>query len=153
MHHNDKIDSSGSGAGASQNPSSGVRLILLMCAAEVLSMCGTFAFPALLPRFIEEWTLSKTEAGWINGIYYAGYTIAVPVLVSLTDRIDGRRIFLIFASISAAASFGFALFTQGFWTALIFRTIGGLGLAGTYMPGLKAMVDRLEGSAQAKNLG
>lgn len=127
-----------------------VRLIAAMCAAEILSMAGMFSFPALLPMFLEEWGLSNTEAGWINGIYFAGYTLAVPILGSLTDRIDARRIYLCSASIVAIASLGFCSVVNGFWTSFLFRAIGGLGLAGTFIPGLKVLVDRLLGSAQVR---
>lgn len=113
-------------------------------------MLGVFAFPALLPHFLQEWGLSNTEAGWINGIYFAGYALAVPVLGSLTDRTDARRIYLACAFVGMLASLGFALLAQGFWTALAFRTLGGLGLAGTFIPGLKALVDRLGGTSQAR---
>jgi MFS family permease len=129
---------------------SAIRLILIMCVAEVLGMAGVFAFPALLPRFLQEWGLSNTEAGWINGIYYAGYTVTVPVLASLTDRIDARRVYLTSAAVAALAALGFALFANGFWTACLFRALGGFGLAGTFIPGLKVLVDRLYGTAQAR---
>ncbi len=129
---------------------SATRLILIMCIAEVLGMAGVFAFPALLPRFLQDWGLTNTEAGWINGIYYAGYTLAVPVLASLTDRVDARRVYLASAAVAALAALGFALFADGFWTACVFRALGGLGLAGTYIPGLKVLVDRLYGTAQAR---
>jgi len=129
---------------------SAIGLIVAMCAAEVLSMVGVFAFPALLPRFFQEWGLTNTEAGWINGIYFAGYTVTVPVLGSLTDRVDARRIYLISAAMGALAALGFALLADGFWTALLFRALGGLGLAGTFIPGLKALFDRLQGTAQAR---
>lgn len=127
-----------------------IRLITAMCVAEVFSMIGVFAFPALLPRFFEAWALTHTEAGWINGIFFAGYTITVPILASLTDRVDARPIYLASATVSAAACLGFALLAQGFWTALLFRTLGGVGLAGTFIPGLKVLVDRLEGAVQAR---
>jgi predicted MFS family arabinose efflux permease len=39
---------------------------------------------------------------------------------------------------------GFAFLASGFWSALIFRGLSGLGLAGTFIPGLKAIIDRLE---------
>ncbi|MEO2196728.1 MAG: MFS transporter, partial [bacterium] len=121
-----------------------VQLILLMCGVEVLSMVGAVTFPALLPTFIDVWNLSKTDAGWINGIYYAGYLTAVPMLMSLTDRMSPRRIYLACLVVSALASLGFATLTDGFWTAMLFRALGGVGLAGSYMPGLKLLTDHLE---------
>ncbi len=125
-------------------------LIALMCLAQVIGMVSVFTFPALLPQFIGEWQLSNTEAGWINGIFFGGYSLAVPVLASLTDRVDGRYIYLISAALSALAALGFALYADGFWSALGFRALGGLALAGTFIPGLKALVDRLDGSAKAR---
>ncbi|MCB9106395.1 MAG: MFS transporter [Anaerolineales bacterium] len=125
-------------------------LIAAMCLAETLGMMGIFAFPALLPRFFEIWHLTNTQAGWINGIYFAGYTLGVPILVTLTDRLDARRIYLTSTAVGALTALGFALFAQGFWTALLFRALAGLGLAGTYIPGLRALVDRIEGPAQAR---
>ena len=66
--------------------SSTVPLIAAFVAAQMGVMQGSGTFAALLPNFIELWNLSKTDAGWINGIYYAGYLGAVPFLVSLADR-------------------------------------------------------------------
>ena len=66
-----------------------------MCSAQILAMIGFASFPALLPTFISEWHLSNAEAGWISGLYFAGYMGAVPVLVGITDRIDPRTIFAI----------------------------------------------------------
>ncbi len=59
----------------------GVRLIVLMCAAEAFAVLGFSTFPALQPALLAEWAMSNTEAGWINGIYFAAYMAAVPVLV------------------------------------------------------------------------
>lgn len=131
-------------------PISPAHLIALMCVAELLSMLGSFAFPALLPDFVAAWGLTNTQAGWINGIYFSGYTAAVPVLASLTDRIDARRVYLGGASVGALAGLGFATLATGFWSALLFRALGGLGLAGTFIPGLKALVDRVEPGVQPR---
>ena len=120
-------------------------VVATLCAAEVLAMAGTMSFQALIPTFIEEWQLSHAEVGWVSGITYGAYVAGVPVLVSLTDRIDARRIVIAFCLIAAVSSVGFAWFAQGFWSALAFRALGGLALGGTYMPGLKALTDRVEG--------
>ncbi len=85
-----------------------------------------------------------TEAGWISGAAYAGYMAGVPLLVSLTDRVDARRIVVTFALSPVSSSLGFALLAAGPWSALAFSVLNGLALAGTYMPGLKALTDRIE---------
>jgi MFS family permease len=122
-----------------------VRVILSLCAAELLTMLGVFAFPALLPDFIAQWSLSSTEAGWVSGITFAGYAVSVPVLMTLTDRIDAKRVYVAGALLTALSAAGFALTATGLWTALGWRALGGVGLAGTYMPGLKVLVDRVQG--------
>ena len=124
-------------------PAKAYFLVGAMCIAQVLGMLGVFAFPALLPHFIQLWDLSNSQAGWISGIYFAGYSMAVPVLTSLTDRIDSRKIYIISCFVGMIANIGFSLFSQGFWSALIFRALCGVGLAGTFIPGLKALIDRL----------
>ena len=62
------------------------RGVLAMCAAQASAQIGAFSVAALLPTLIPAWSLTNTEAGWIGGIYYAAYTLVVPVLASLADR-------------------------------------------------------------------
>jgi len=126
------------------------RLIALMCAAEVLAMMGISSFAALLPELASEWQLTNTDAGWIGGFYFAGYVVAVPLLTSLTDRVDARLVFLSGAVIGGVGAAGFGLLADGFWSAAFWRVLTGIGLAGTYMPGLKALNDRLKGQAQSR---
>ena len=126
-------------------------LIFALCAAEIVSMLGSATFPALLPTFLAEWNLSKTDAGWLNGIYYVGYLAAVPVLVSLTDRTPPRKIYYLCMVLTAVGTLGFALMTSGFWSAFVFRVISGVALAGTYMPGLKLLSNHLRHMAGDKD--
>jgi len=128
------------------------RITVIVCLAEILGMTGFAAFPTLLPLFFQEWGITNTEAGWINGIYYAGYVVAVMVLTSLTDRVAARDVYMACTVISGIAITGFALFADGFWSAMFFRTLGGIGLAGTYMPGLKMLSDFLSGPTQSRNM-
>jgi MFS family permease len=125
-------------------------LVATVCLAEVLTMLGFSTFAALLPFFRETWQLSNTEAGWISAIFFAGYTLAVPVLVGLTDRVDPKRIYLASAALAGAAGLGFAVFAEGFWSALVFRGLAGVALAGTYMPGLKALSDHVPVQRQSR---
>ncbi len=125
-------------------------LVSIFCAAEVASMAGFALVPSLLPLLSQQWQLSATQGGWLSGIFFLGYILAVPLLVSLTDRIDARRIYLGSAALTAVALAGFAVFADGFVTALGCWWLAGLGLAGTYMPGLKAMSDRLPIAVQSR---
>lgn len=113
-------------------------------------MVGVFTFPALLPGFMAEWSLSNTQAGWISGVTFAAYALAAPVLVTLTDRMDARRIYVLGAGLAAMSCAGFAFAADGFLPALVLRAVGGAALAGTYMPGLRVLVDRVPAAARAR---
>jgi len=125
-------------------------LIAGFCLALVLNLTGFMTLAAVLPQLMAEWALTGGEAGWLGGIYFAGYVAAVPVLTSLTDRFDARRICLASSLVAAIASLAFAATADGFWPALIWRFLAGAGLGGTYMPGLKALTDRLPAPAQGR---
>jgi len=125
-------------------------LIALVCGAEVAGMAAYAGFVAQLPLLSAEWDLTASLAGWVSGAFYAGYALAVPILVTLTDRTDPLRVYLPSMLATALGALGFALLAGGFWSALLFQTIMGAGLAGTYMPGLRLLTDRLEGPAQSR---
>lgn len=123
---------------------------LLLCGAEILGLAGLATFSALLPQFRAVWGLSNTQAGWLTGVYYAAYVIAVPVLTALTDHRDARKILLVGLGAGAVASFGFAVWADGFGSALVWRFLSGISLAGIYMPGLKLLSDHTEGPKQSR---
>lgn len=116
-------------------------LIAAMFAAQVLGMASFVTFPGLLPLFQREWALSNAEAGWISGVFFAGFVGAGPLLTVATDRVDPRRIFLAGVAMSALANIGFAALADGFWSGSLWRCMQGIGFAGTYMPGLRAVSD------------
>ena len=126
------------------------RFTAVVVAAQVLVQIGAFTLPALLPHYLAAWSLSATAAGWLIGAFFGAYVLAVPVLVALTDRLPGRRVYLFGALATAASHLGFAFLADGFWSAFLLRALAGLGWAGCYMPGLKAIADRLEGTAQSR---
>jgi MFS family permease len=126
------------------------RFTAAVVAAQVLVQIGAFTLPALLPHYLAAWSLSATAAGWLIGAFFGAYVLAVPVLVALTDRLPGRRVYLFGALATAASHLGFAFLADGFWSAFLLRALAGLGWAGCYMPGLKAIADRLEGTAQSR---
>ena len=126
------------------------RVITWMCVAHVASLVGFSTYPALLPGLRAEWAMSGAEAGLLSGLFFAGYMVAVPVLTSLTDRIDARRVYFASSIVAAIGSAGFGLFAQGAATGAACQLLVGTGVAGTYMPGLRALTDNTEGIAQSR---
>jgi predicted MFS family arabinose efflux permease len=119
-------------------------LIAAMCIGQVGNLLPHVALSAILAQHLMPiWHLSAAEGGLIASSYALGYMLAVPVLTTLTDRIDARRILLVGSLVSGLATLAFGLLAQGFWSAMAIWTIAGLGFAGAYMPGLKALTDRL----------
>jgi MFS family permease len=125
-------------------------MALALCAAEILTLTAFAMFPALQTVLRAEWDFSNTTAGWISGIYYVGYTLAVPLLTGLTDHVDPRRVWLASAGLTSLAALAFATVADGVGVALVCQLLAGIGLAGTYMPGLKLMADAIEGPRQAR---
>lgn len=112
-------------------------------------MAGYSAVPALLPGLIAEWALSNTQGGWLAGVFFAGYVLSVLFIVALSDRCAARTIYLVSAALSAMATFLFAQ-AESYHAALVLRALAGVGLAGMYMPGLKALTDHLTGHRRAR---
>jgi MFS family permease len=129
------------------------RATVLLSFGLVANLAAQMTFAATLHEITVDWSLNASEAGWIGGIYFAGYAIAVPFLASATDRIDGRWVYVGSALLGATASFAFAGFAHGFWVALVLRFLGGIGLAGVHMPGLNLLMDRIGPSHQARAAG
>src|SRR3970040_1046773 len=98
-----------------------VRLTFLMCGAEIFSMTGFAAYTTLLPVLQREWALTNSEAGVVSGIYSAGYVMATPVLTSLTDRVDSRRVYLAACLMSCVGAAGVMLLGGGLATRLLFQ--------------------------------
>ena len=127
-----------------EESTSSLRLIALLCTAQVLVQIGAFFWPALLPDMIARWRLTNSEAGWITAAFYGAYMLAVPILVTLTDRIDAKRVYLGGVAAMILGHALFAAFADGFWSALAARALTGIGWAGTYMTGLKLLADKVD---------
>lgn len=125
------------------------RLVAIVCAAQVLVQIGAFFWPALLPGLMQQWSLTNSEAGWITSSFYAAYMLSVPVLVTLTDRVDARRVYLFGVAATVVGHVLFA-FADGFWWAMGARGLTGLGWAGTYMTGLKLLADQVDAKMMSR---
>src|SRR5207248_3805834 len=127
-----------------------MRPIVILVAAHICSMLGFATFAALLPQLRDAWSLTNAQAGTVGGLFFVGYVATVSIWTTLTDRGDGRRIYGVGSLCAAAGSAGFALFARGFASALCFQALLGVGIAGTYMPGLRLLSDRVDGPKQSR---
>jgi MFS family permease len=126
------------------------RLTLILCLAEALNMAGYSAVAALLPELRLTWSLGNAEIGIVEGAFNLGYVVAVPVLVTWTDRRDPRTIYLGATALGIAAALGLAFLAHDLWSAALFRGLAGIALAGTFMPGLKILTDAVAGPKQSR---
>jgi predicted MFS family arabinose efflux permease len=122
----------------------GRSVVVAICMGQLGSLLPHVVVPSTLAAFlIPEWHLSGAQAGLLAGSGAAGYMCAVPVLATLTDRIDARKILIAGSALSAFGTLLFGLFATGLWSGALYNAIAGVGFAGAYMPGLKALTDRL----------
>jgi MFS family permease len=115
---------------------------------QVAGMSGFVSFPALQPEFQRLWTLSDSEAGFISGIYFLGYVIAVPLASGLTDRVEARRVYLASLLFGVVGALGFALAAEGLRSAAFWRFLQGAAFGGAHMPGLRALSDAVPAKRQ-----
>ena len=107
-------------------------------------------YAALLPELRDAWGMSNAEAGIVSGMFFAGYIGTVSLWTALTDRVDARRIYLAGSLLAAAGSAGFGFIARGFASAVFFQVLLGIGIAATYMPGLRLLSDRISGPYQSR---
>lgn len=131
----------------------GKSLVIAMAVGQVGGLLPHVAVPATMPAFlIPEWGLSYAEAGLMASAYAIGYMLAAPVLTTLTDRVDARRILILGSLLNAAGTVAFGLFAEGMLSAMLLWGLTGLGFAGAYMPGLKALTDRLDPGDSSRSI-
>lgn len=132
---------------------SNTRWLLLLCCSQLFIMLVFINYSAVLPLLRQEWGMNNTHAGMIFSVYQLGYIASGVLLSILTDRINTKHIFITAAFCSAAGNLLFALYAHDFSSGMLFRALTGLGMGGTYMPGLKLVAERFEPARRGKAIG
>lgn len=128
-------------------------LVAAMCAGQVANLLSHVVVPAVMAQHLMPlWGLSASEAGIMASAYSLGYMASVPVLMTLTDRIDARIVLLVGSIVMGAATVAFGLFASGLLSASLLWGLAGIGCAGAYMPGLRAMTDRLGAGDHSRSI-
>jgi predicted MFS family arabinose efflux permease len=122
----------------------GRALVAAMCVGQLGNLLPHVTIPAIMAQSLMPlWGLNATEAGVMASGLAVGYMLAVPFLTTLTDRIDARFILATGSALSGLATICFGIFADGLLSATLIWAVAGMGFAGAYMPGLKALTDRL----------
>ena len=128
-------------------------LVWAMCIGQIGNLLPHVVVPAVMVQYlIPLWGMTNTQAGLLASAYAAGYMLAVPFLSSLTDRYDARRILLLGSLCSGLSTLAFALFATSWLTGLFIWGLAGASFAGAYMPGLRALTDRLETADASRSI-
>ncbi|QWE22190.1 MFS transporter [Polynucleobacter sp. AP-Jannik-300A-C4] len=115
-----------------------------MLMAQTCALLGFACYAVVLTTLQDEWHLSNLQSGLIASTFFFGYMLMVPLATALTDRVDAKKVYLVGGLLATSGLLGMGILAENFWTALIFMAINGAGLAGTYMPGLKILSDRIK---------
>ncbi len=127
-------------------------LMLLYC-CQLLIMLVFINYSAVLPLLRREWDMNNTQAGMIFSGYQLGYIASGVLLSTLTDRMNTKRIFIGAALWSATGNLLFALYAHDFSSGLMLRVLTGIGMGGTYMPGLKLVAERFAPAKRGRAIG
>lgn len=113
------------------------RILWTLCIAEFLIMQIWYNFSAVLTSIKEAWGLSNFQAGMIVSMFQLGYVVAVFFFSFLSDSHNPKKVFIAGALITGISSLLFAFLAKGFYSALLLRTIAGIGMGGAYVPGMR----------------
>jgi len=116
----------------------------LMLLAQTCALLGFACYAVVLIPLQKQWELSNLQSGLIASAFFFGYMLVVPLATALTDRVDARKVYIVGGFSATLGLLGMGLFSQGFLSGLFFMALNGAGLAGTYMPGLKILSDRIK---------
>jgi predicted MFS family arabinose efflux permease len=134
-------------------PLTGRVLVAAMCLGQVGNLLPHVVVPAIMAQHLMPlWGLSAAQAGLMASAYAFGYMVAVPLLTTLTDRVDARRILMAGSGLSGLATATFGLIADDLWSATLLWGLAGIGFAGAYMPGLKALADRLAAGDSSRSV-
>lgn len=114
------------------------RTLARLAAAVLLGMSPWFAASAVGPLYQTRWGLTTGETAWLTSIVQLGFVAgtALSALLNLADIIPAARLFAWSALLASSAN-TLLLTAGGLESALAWRFLTGMALAGVYPPAMK----------------
>ena len=118
-----------------------MRVLVILSLAELLAMSLWFSATAVIPALTAEWHLSAGDQAWLTMSVQCGFVVGtlLSAVLTLSDVFSARNVFAVSAVLGALANSAIPLFATGLESALVFRFLTGVCLAGVYPPGMKIM--------------
>ncbi|MDE2149228.1 MAG: MFS transporter [Gammaproteobacteria bacterium] len=116
--------------------------LVTIVVAEFLGTSLWFSANGVADRLAADWAITPAGLGYLTSAVQLGF-IAGTLLVAvsgLADRYPASRIFFVSALAGAVSNTGFALAAGSVVTAVPFRFLTGLALAGIYPVGMKLVI-------------
>lgn len=126
--------------------------LLQFCAARAAFATMFTAWSAVLPLLRTDWQISAWQAGMVQSAYHVGFLVSLFSVGFLSDRYGARRIYLVTGVAAVVSGLLFALFADGFFSALLLYGLTGLCSGGSYTPGLAIVAQRMK-ERQGRALG
>lgn len=126
--------------------------LLQFCAARAAFATMFTAWSAVLPLLRTDWQISAWQAGMVQSAYHVGFLVSLFSVGFLSDRYGARRIYLVTGVAAVISGLLFALFADGFVSALLLYGLTGLCSGGSYTPGLAIVAQRMK-ERQGRALG
>lgn len=116
--------------------------IITIVLAQLFGTSLWFSANSAADDLIRLWGLSPADIGWLTNAVQAGFIVGTLsfAFTGYADRFAASRIFSVCCILGAIANGLFALISTGLESALWFRFVVGLSLAGIYPLGMKLVV-------------
>lgn len=145
----DKIMSTATNAAQSGERSWLVMLVLSRAFVTLIFM----TYAASLPILAREWSMTGTQAGFVQTCFSAGFAMSLFIASWLSDHIGAKRMFLWSCWLGAAAALGFALFAHSFEQAVWLYGLVGFTQGGSYTPAIMMVAQQLPPARRGNGIG
>ncbi|PMR81795.1 MFS transporter [Halomonas urumqiensis] len=116
--------------------------VATIAVAQLLGTSLWFSANSAAADLMIAWQVSAADIGWLTSSVQVGFILGTLfiALSGLADRYRASRIFVCSAVAGALFNAGFAWLSEGLTSAMVFRFLVGVSLAGIYPVGMKLIV-------------
>ena len=132
---------------------SDTRWLVILCLSRIGFSLIFTVYSALLPVLMSAWQMSAADAGLVQSGWHVGYLISLFGAGLLTDRIGARRTFLLMSVGACVSAVLFAIFSNGFLSALALYLLAGAASGGSYTPVLALIAQRYGAARRGTAMG